>query len=55
MDPVGKILNKKRPCKYCGKVHLHAPFTDCHPPDEPIPDSLEEGYRSLGYEDDNKW
>ena len=39
-------MTTKRPCKYCGKVHKHMPFTDCHLPNEPLPDSLEEGYLS---------
>jgi len=44
----------KRGCKYCGKVHKHLPFTDCHNPSEPIPDSLEEGFKRTGYADDNE-
>jgi len=40
----------KRKCKYCEKVHKHLPFTDCHNPDEPLPDSLEDGYNSFGFE-----
>jgi len=42
--------SKKRACKYCGQVHKYAPFTDCHNPEEPLPDSLEDGYRAMGYE-----
>jgi len=53
MDVVNNILgnNKriKRKCKYCGEVHEHEPFTDCHNPSEPLPDSLEEGYRQTGW------
>ena len=40
----------KRKCKYCGEVHWDVPFTDCHNPSEPLPDSLEEGYASYGFE-----
>ena len=47
---LGKKKKGKRKCKYCGQVHKYEPFTDCHNPNEPIPDSLEEGYMSLGYE-----
>ena len=39
----------KRACKYCGKVHKNAPFTDCHNPDEQLWDSLEDQYKSQGY------
>lgn len=50
MDPISKILGKKRKCKYCGKVHEHEPFIDCHNPEDFLPDSLEEGYKNMGYE-----
>ena len=43
---------EKRACKYCGQVHKYAPFTDCHPPDQPLPDSLEDGFKRMGYADD---
>jgi len=49
MDPVNNILGKKRKCKYCGKVHKHEPFIDCHNPNEPLPDSLEDGYKATGW------
>lgn len=35
----------KRACKFCGQVHLHCPFTDCHDPSEPLPDDLQEAYK----------
>ena len=54
MDPVGNILGKgKRKCKHCGKVHKHAPFTDCHNPSQSLPDDLGSAYRSFGYEEDD--
>jgi len=53
MNVVDNILRnnktKKRKCKYCGEVHQYAPFTDCHDPSQPIPDSLEDGYRQTGW------
>ena len=39
----------KRACKYCGKIHKNEPFTDCHNPEEPLPDSLEERYKATGW------
>ena len=40
---------EKRKCKYCGQVHKHVPFTDCHDPSQPLPDSLEKGYKATGW------
>jgi len=40
----------KRACKFCGQVHNHCPFTDCHDPSQPIPDDLQSAYQSFGYE-----
>ena len=40
---------EKRKCRYCKRVHKHEPFTDCHNPEEPLPDSLEYGYKLLGF------
>jgi len=55
-DVVGNILGKgKRPCKYCGQVHTHCPFTDCHDPKQPIPDDLQSAYKSFGYEDNDEY
>ena len=36
---------EKRKCKYCGQVHKHCPFTNCHNPEEPLPDDLETAYK----------
>jgi len=37
----------KRACKNCGKVHIHAPFTDCYSEKEDgsLPDDLESYYK----------
>ena len=37
---------KKPDCKYCGDKHNHTPFVDCHNPQEPLPDNLEEYYKN---------
>lgn len=50
VDDFGReVIDTKRKCKYCGEVHKYAPFIDCHNPSEPLPDSLEDGYKRLGY------
>lgn len=43
------MTEQKRPCKYCGQIHKHCPFTDCHNPEESLPDSLESGYLYRDY------
>lgn len=49
-----KTKEEKRACKYCGEVHKYCPFTDCADPSQPIPDSLEDGYKLLNYGDDEQ-
>jgi len=48
-------MSEDQNCKYCGKNHRKEgmPFTDCHDPTEPLPDSLEDGFTSKfgGYYD----
>ena len=42
-----QTTKQKRPCKVCGEVHLHVPFTDCYGgKEEDLPDSLQDYYKT---------